>query len=476
MTAFENRSSIALYLPIAVIGCFILSYFAIGREMQFVLVGLAAIFLFIICFFSVKISLVLLIFAMLLSPELEIGQTAKREITVRAEDLLLMVMTFGWLFRIAMYKEIGFIQKNHLNWPIFVYSFIAILSTSLGVLRGNVELSSGMLFTVKLVEYFFLFFVVINYIKEEQDINMLITSMLVVAAIICVYALVFGVINGTSEMQAPFEGKVAERNTLAGYLVFSAAVGGGILLHSPSKFEKASIGVFLPLVLLVLLFSVSRSGWTAAVVATLVLFINSRKKGFFFIFILITIALLPFVFPNVARERIDFTFNQLAQNTELYRQFEIFGLRLDTSSSARIYSALYVFQRFAEHPFVGFGITGFSFIDGQYIRTLAELGIFGLIAFLWVMASVHTTIRKVMKLNISPRINGLALGFYAGFWGLMAHAFTANTFIIVRISEPFWCLAGIMVASIMNYREKSPQEERLPPAPRAPLIPHGRIS
>jgi hypothetical protein len=478
MAAFPNRNSLALYIPLAVIGSFILSYFAIGRDMQFIMIGLAAVFLFIICFFSVKISLVLLIFAMLLSPELEVGQTAKREITLRAEDLLLMVMTFGWLFRMAMYKEMAFTRKNFLNWPVFIYCFIALLSTGLGVMRGNVELASGALFTVKIIEYFFLFVVVINYIKEEQDIDMLITSILVVAAIICVYALIFGVMAGSSEMQAPFEGKEAERNTLAGYLVFTAALGGGILLNSPSKFEKAAIGIFLPLVFTVLLFSLSRSGWTAAVVATLVLFLNTRKKGYFFLFIMIALALLPFIIPGIARDRVDFTFHQAAQNTDLTYRFELFGIRLDSSSSARIYSVIYVFKRFLEHPFIGFGITGFSFIDGQFTRTLAELGVFGLASFVWILTGVHRTIRTVMKMDISPRINGLAMGFYAGFWGLIVHAFTANTFIIVRIAEPFWCLTGIMVVSIAKFYEKqlqqTPQVITSPPPKRMPLV-QGRI-
>ena len=473
MTAFSNRNSLVLTIPLAVIGSFILSYFAIGRDMQIIMVGLVAIFLFMICFFSVKISLVLLIFAMLLSPELEVGQTASREITLRAEDLLLMVMTFGWLFRMAMYKEMKFTRKNFLNWPILIYSFIAVLSTGLGIMRGNVELASGALFTIKIIEYFFLFVVVTNYIKEEADIEMLITSILVVGAIICVYALIFGVIGGTGEMQAPFEGKTPERNTLAGYLVFTAALAGGILLYSPSKFERAAIGIFLPLVFIVLLFSISRSGWTSAIVATLVLFLNARKKGFFFIFILIGIALLPFVFPDIARNRIDFTFNQISQSADPTFRFEFFGIRLDTSSSARIFSAIQVLHRFVEHPFIGFGITGYAFVDGQFFRTLAELGVFGLGTFIWIMVAVHRTIRTVMKLDINPRINGLAIGFYAGFWALITHAFTANTFIIVRIAEPFWCLTGIMVVSIAKYKGKqhAPQAVASPPSlKRMPLF------
>ncbi|MBN2038035.1 MAG: O-antigen ligase family protein [Chitinispirillaceae bacterium] len=463
MAAFQGRNPLILYLPFIVIGSFVLSYFTVGREMNVIIVGLVAICLFIVCFFSVKISLVLLIFSMLLSPELEVGQTVKREITVRAEDLLLTVMTLGWLFRIAIYKDIGFTMKNYLNMPILVYCFLAILSTSLGIMRGNVDVSSGLLFTIKIIEYFVLFFVVINYVKEE-DINILITSILLVAGIICIYALISVVTGTTGEMQAPFEGERAERNTLSGYLVLTASIAAGVLLSSSSRWEKTAITIFLPLVLIVLLFSISRSGWVAAIVATFVLFLNARHKGLFFIIICIGVALLPFVFPSVASERINFTFHQVTQNTDLFRQFEIFGIRLDTSSSARIYSAITLFKRFIEHPFFGFGITGYPFIDGQFVRTLAEMGIFGFSALLWLMVNVHRTIRRVMKAAISERINGLAMGFYAGFWGLMVHALTANTFIIVRISEPFWCVCGILIVALNRFKERQMQENNGVPA------------
>ena len=40
---------------------------------------------------------------------------------------------------------------------------------------------------------------------------------------------------------------------------------------------------------------------------------------------------------------------------------------------------------------------------------------------------------------------GLILGFIAGFIGLTIHALTANTFIVIRIMEPFWFIAGIVM-------------------------------
>jgi 2-oxoglutarate ferredoxin oxidoreductase subunit alpha len=47
--------------------------------------------------------------------------------------------------------------------------------------------------------------------------------------------------------------------------------------------------------------------------------------------------------------------------------------------------------------------------------------------------------------NISGN-QALALGFVAGTVGLLGHAIGANTFIIVRIMEPFWFFAAVVVA------------------------------
>ena len=40
---------------------------------------------------------------------------------------------------------------------------------------------------------------------------------------------------------------------------------------------------------------------------------------------------------------------------------------------------------------------------------------------------------------------GLSLGFLGGTVGIMFHCIGANTFIIVRIMEPFWFLAAIVM-------------------------------
>lgn len=67
-----------------------------------------------------------------------------------------------------------------------------------------------------------------------------------------------------------------------------------------------------------------------------------------------------------------------------------------------------------------------------------------------------------MKEIKTPFFRGLTVGFFAGFIGLLFHALGANTFIIVRIMEPFWFFAGIIVVlpSLEKQTEEHPRKER----------------
>ena len=67
-----------------------------------------------------------------------------------------------------------------------------------------------------------------------------------------------------------------------------------------------------------------------------------------------------------------------------------------------------------------------------------------------------------MKEAKTPYFKGLAIGFFAGYIGLLFHALGANTFIIVRIMEPFWFFTGIIAVlpALEPKQQEQPQEDR----------------
>ena len=160
-----------------------------------------------------------------------------------------------------------------------VISQAADLGTYLWVIAGGEPLLvDDLIPTLTNVEngFFFLFTIVVNYVRKEDDIHQLLNSLLIVFGIICLYGL-FMVFTG-GDVSAPFEGEEPERNTLGGYLVLMASVAAGVMLHTPSKFEKTLIASALPVFFIVLLFSISRSGWVSGITALIILFIFTKKS------------------------------------------------------------------------------------------------------------------------------------------------------------------------------------------------------
>jgi O-antigen ligase len=100
------------------------------------------------------------------------------------------------------------------------------------------------------------------------------------------------------------------------------------------------------------------------------------------------------------------------------------------------------------------------FIDGQYIYTLPELGIIGFLSLLWLLWTIYKQSLHVYRKMDDELYKGLTLGFIAGFIGLTIHALTANTFIIIRIMEPFWFITAI-VMMLPTIKEEEEEEEHL---------------
>ena len=174
----------------------------------------------------------------------------------------------------------------------------------------------------------------------------------------------------------------------------------------------------------------------------MVLSIFSRWRFYLIAGLIVVLALSPLIIPRVAKERIAFTFSQ----PEEKGQIEFGKIRLDTSASARIIGYQEGLSAWRERPILGYGVTGHHFMDAQYPRILVETGIIGMLAFIWLIYALFRLGFTTWLDQQDDLLRGLSVGLIAGLVGLLVHAIGANTFIIVRIMEPFWCLTGIVFA------------------------------
>ncbi|MFB3816897.1 MAG: O-antigen ligase family protein [Candidatus Methylomirabilales bacterium] len=427
--------------------------------------GLLIIVLFA-SFLNTELALHIILLSMLLSPEIVVGavggvsigkpSTKADVLVLRIEDLILTVVTFAWLARTAIFKELGLIRRTPLNAPMFAYIATMVLATLFGLFFGTVKPLRGFFFTLKYFEYFVVFFMTVNFIHDERRLKRL----LVTAFGTCAISAMIGIaqIPSGERVGAPFEGKFGEPNTFGGYLVLMLALILAQLLASRALMPGLGWLALVALTTLPLLYTLSRSSWLAAVPMLLTLVLLAHRRLLLVSGLTVLIALAPFVLPKQVVDRYNYTLNEQVDRGD----YRIAGSRLDTSTSARLDSWRVALKAWADRPFLGYGVAGFGFIDAQYFRILVEGGLLGFAAFLWLLWTLaQTGLRARAALRGGP-LEALPVGYLAGLAAMVTHAIGANTFIIVRIMEPFWFLTGIIVTVLLP-----PADGPAPPSGRA---------
>jgi predicted small integral membrane protein len=408
--------------------------------------SLTALLIAIVCFINTEVALYILIIAMLLGPQFvagggsEIAAARGRELTLRVDDFLLLVIGASWFAKTAIKKELGLFLKTPLNRPIAYYFIACVISTVLGVMMGRVKPAAGFFFVMKYFEYFIVYFMAVNHLKEKKQIERFVLTMLFVCFIVCVIGMLQ--IPSGVRVSAPFEGTEGEPNTLGGYLVLMLSITLGLLLTGGLSKFKAFFYVLVGCVLITLAATLSRTSWISLLPIAFTLFYFSKRKMVIVITLLLLLVSSPFLLPKPVVDRALFIVGQQREAG----QIQIGNVRIDTSTSARIESWKNVLLKdFYRNAIFGYGVTGYFFLDAQYPRVLIESGFIGLITFFILLGAIFKNALLAYRSTDDPLFSGLSLGYLAGFMALLTHAIGANTFIIVRIMEPFWFLTAMII-------------------------------
>jgi len=453
-----------IFLLVALLASYSLNQYST----TYLIMGMVGVIIFLVSFINIEWGLHILIFSMLLSPEFMAGDTGgaslDRGVTLRVEDFLLAIIGLSWLARNAIDKELGLFLKTPLNKAILFYVVACVMSTGFGIMAGRVELKTGSMFVLKYIEYFIVFFMVVNHVRSTDQVKRFIICLFITCCIVSIIGAFQ--IPGGRRVSAPFEGDVGEPNTFGGYLLFMGMVAAGLLAKTENLKIKQIMVVLLFCIIPSFLFTQSRASYLAAVPAIFVLGYMTQRRIIILGLIAVSLIVSPLFLPETVINRIKFTFTQ----PEEQGQIQIGGLRLDTSTSERLKSWKNVLADWPKHPILGYGVTGYRFVDAQFPRILAETGILGLIAFFYLLYCIFKIAFQYLKEVNTSYYQGLGIGFIAGFVGLVVHAIGANTFIIVRIMEPFWFFVGIITVIPMLERRKADEARDLAAAGKTAAI------
>jgi O-antigen ligase len=404
----------------------------------------AGFLILIMAFNSIQVALYLLILAMLFSPEVAVGTVqgrgvGGREVSFRLDDILLIVLGLSWLVKTVVYRELAFFKSTPVNRPILYYMLACIIATMIGILLGRVQWMTGMFFVIKYFEYFFVFFMTVNNVTTKKQAVGLVVMLLGTCFLITLFAI--AQIPTGERATAPFEGESGEPNTLGGYLAFLMAVVIGLLLHIEKLPIRAALLFLLFCIGLGLMATLSRASYLGAVAMLLTVGATQWRRPGVVMVALLVIIMLPVAAPKNVKERVYETFYGKTYGGEM----KIGGVAVDLSTTERIRSWQYVLKSWSHQPLFGHGVTGYAWADAQYVKILGETGLVGLVAFFFMIRRLWKTARNTFEAEEDPFCKGLAHGFLLGMVAVLFHAIGANSFIIIRIMEPFWLIAGLVM-------------------------------
>lgn len=437
----QHRRNVIMISVLAIV--FIAAFFFSLRDLSPVF-AVGIIFLlgfFLLSFINIRIGFALVIFAFLLSPEINLPFTKFRDFTIRTEDTLLIVLVLAWLGRLAMGLQRHFIINTPLNIPILLIVVWNIICSWRAISAGMVDARFCILTNLKYIEYYLIFFLVVNNLNNLKEVKFLFSLLLVVALIVGIYA-IFQIpkteIFTENRLTAPFEGQ-PEPTTLGAYLAIFFVIALSNFIYAKPSFIKKLSTLLIILLPFPIMFTFSRSTYLAVIVSILFLSIISKRK--WLIFLIITFIILsPFILPKPVIDRVLYNFSDP----------RYFGF-LDPSAAERILVYDKAWDYIKNYTIFGGGVTvGGGILDNHYSRVIIETGLIGFVLFIWLMFRLIKTGILLFKKTQEGWIKGLAIGFVIIVFGLLVHCLGSISFYIVRIAEPFWALAAL-VAFLLYY-------------------------
>jgi len=401
----------------------------------------------LLSFVRQDIAAIAILFSMVLSPELKLADMPAHEVVLRFDDIVLIMFFTSWLFKMAYFKNLGLLKVTALNLPMWSYIFCALISTWYGLSVGDVKLISCLLYFLKYIEYFMIFFMFSNIIQTEKQLDNFFKAFIVAAVVVGLYGY-FEIISGVTRISAPFEGS-GQPNTFGGYLLLIIGLTGMMAIYAPDMKNKMIFSIATILILPLLIKTLSRAtyGGFAAMVPFYLFFAKPKMRILVAAVIVAGLISSPFVLPKKAVDRIKSPF---AGQQEQVTPF--MSLNRYDSSYSKAETTAYIMTLWEESPIIGRGVTGVGLVDTQYPRVLGETGIMGSLAFAWIIISVFQVCRVAIRyMSRFPgdqewRWKSLTYGLLCGFIGILIHGIGANTFILIRVMEPLWFLTAVVTS------------------------------
>jgi len=407
--------------------------------------------------------------------------------------LLVVISLMFWGLKIISKERLSF-NHSPLNLPILSFISICILS---------LFWSDSVMVSVKefplLLAGPFLYFVVINNINDERQINRILNVIIVIGSLFGIYGILqyqgidLSFWKGNVGRQAVF-GLFGNVNYFAEYLIAILPLAVSLFLVTPfksNKFRKLLLFIGILAMGGSLLLTFTRGSYLGLGVSLIFMFslfltckgksfIKENKKIFIFVLLIIILAGLLFTIPNPLSKEGSYI-SKIKDRTSIAALTEGFSFK------RRLATWNFALMMIKDRPLLGSGIGTFKYnslryqaeffsqgdnrslypygiaheAHNEYLHFWAELGIIGLGIFLWmVIAYFYYGLKLLKKIKNNYR-QGMLIGMMGIVMAVLVDGIFGFPLHLPATIVLFWLSLGLTISIALSQNGGEEKEREI---------------
>jgi len=356
------------------------------------------------------------------------------------------VVVFSYVIKIMTNKERNFV-KDPIAMPLIAFTLVQIITTIISV---DPVLSAQNL-VVSLVSLA-LYFVIVNTLKSKEDFDRAIKIFIITAFILSILGIIQYFTLGTTskawvdvelnpDVKTRVVGTFGNPNVFAEYLEHILPVAITLIFVYKKWMNKLIMFIMAGTMFICLLMTFSRGAWLGFAFAAL-LFVILKMAQYIPLFIAGSIAAIPLL-PKVVIQRIS-TIGNVQDTSNAYRTY-IWEGTINMIKDFWVTGVGYGYWAF-KNTFLEYGIKGSKawHSHNMYLEIMAEMGIFGMLTFAWVVFSIFVTTIKFARKTKDRYFSYVSVGLLCGFLSIMVHGIAEHILYMPKSVILFWMFAAFI--------------------------------
>ena len=370
--------------------------------------------------------------------------------------ILTGIVVFSFIIKTIITKDTEFVS-DPLNLPIASFAFVQIITTLISV---SFLLSLQNLF-VSLISVA-LYFTIVNTIKTKEELDKAIKIFIITAFIMSCYGIFQYFTLGTTskswvdlelnpDLKTRVVGTFGNPNVFAEYLEHILPVSIALLFVYRKLMNKFIAFILAATMFTCLLLTASRGAWLGFAAGMLLFFVLKLFKYIPFFIAGGTLA-IPLA-PKVVLQRIS-TIGNIQDTSNEYRIF-IWEGAINMIKDFWITGVGYGYWAF-RNTFYEYGIRGAKawHSHNMYLEIMAEMGIFGILTFAWVVLSLFIHGVRFLIKTKDIYLSYVSAGLLAGLLSIMVHGIAEHILYMPKSVILFWMFSAfISSAGIIDSKE-----------------------